>query len=97
MSAVIIDPYKPEQKWRVRTAIFARLKLYDLGASAAQADEIIKQMLALATDMPAAIANEATALDWYQRVVTGVAESIWRRQYQQPQANTTLSTEGLVS
>jgi hypothetical protein len=93
MAAVIIDLYKPRDLWKKRVAIYARLRLAQLGANDAQADEIIKQMLALATDMPAALHDEATAFDFYERVVSGVAESLYRRLYQQPQASTILSPE----
>jgi hypothetical protein len=94
MAAVIISLYKPETVWTKRVAIFARLRLAELGATDQQADEIIKNMLALAADMPAALrGGEATAFDFYERVVTGVAESIWRRMYSEPQVSSDVASQ----
>jgi hypothetical protein len=96
MAAIIIDLHKPDKLWKARTAICARQRLAEFGATDAQSDEIIKQMLALATDMPAALrGDEATAFDFYERVVTGVAEWLWRRLYE-PRTSTILSSEAAL-
>lgn len=79
MVAEILPLTCPQQMWKRRTAILARLRLAELGASDAQADQIISRMMQLMTNMPSQLSDAAIAADFYDRIVPESAATLWRR------------------
>lgn len=80
MVAKILPLTHTEQMWKRRTAIFARLRLVELGASDVQADEIIARIMQLIPSMPSELSgDEAMSADFYERIIPDVAATLWRR------------------